>query len=251
MSAAYSSRAALFNDRCDSSRVREAVPVASDEHARKKNQGGIQRLTQWTVRAGLLLAVMSGSGCEESFDGPPEIAPARLTPSLDTLSLLSDGDAIELQPPIQGGWVLFVGAVVRNFSSRGGSLLGELRRAKAADGSLLSQPGGVLYSDERTAPLSALPAGFVAPSSDGTAPWRLTMPNPNDTSNIATCPNPLDLDIVDGTFFLQVTYRDKLGRSATSYRKVIPRCVQADPQANAACRCECQASYQPDKCVLR
>jgi hypothetical protein len=147
--------------------------------------------------------------------------------------------------------VLFVGAVVRNFSQRGGSLLGELRRGKAPDGSMLSQPGGVLYSDERTAPLAPLPSELAVPSPVGAGTWFITSPNPNDTANIATCPNPLDLDIVDGTFYLQVTYRDKLGRSATSYRRVIPRCLQTDPQAAAACRCECSASYQPEKCAIR
>ncbi len=251
MSAAYFSRTAQFNDRSDWPEMSSCASLYSDENT--AFSGGIhkRRLTAFVGSACLLVLSLGLFACEESFEGPPEIVPARLTVSLDSLVVLNDGDSIDLQPPIQGGWVLFVGAVVRNVSQRGGSLLGELKRAKAPDGSPLAVPGGVLYSDERTAPLAPLPSGFAPPRSDGAAPWYLTMPNPNDTSNIATCPNPLDLDIVDGAFYLQVTYRDKLGRTASSYRKVIPRCTQADPQAAATCRCECSANYQPEKCAVR
>lgn len=211
----------------------------------------IRRWTRQVGVAGLAFVCVALLGCGESFDGPPEIVPARLNTTLDSFTVLNDGDTIDLQPPIQGGWVLFVGALVRNLSASGGSLLGELRRAKASDGSPLSQPGSILYSDERTAPTEALPAGFPAPATPGSVPWRLTHPDPNDTANISTCPNPLDIDIVDGVFFLQITYRDKLGRSATSYRKVVPRCTSPDPQSMADCRCQCAANYLPEKCVVR
>lgn len=251
MSAAYSSTTAQFNDRSGRPVTPGSAAQPSDDRAGQRGASCRSRLTARVASACLGLLGLGLLGCEESFDGPPEIIPARLTTSLSELTVLRDGDTIDLQPPIQGGWVLFVGGVVRNFSRRGGSLLGELRRAKASDGSALSQPGGVLYSDERTTPLAPLPDGFAPPSSDGAGVWQLTQPNPNDTANIATCPNPLDLDIVDGTFYLQVTYRDKLGRSASSYRKVVPRCTQPDPQAAATCRCECQANYQPERCMIR
>lgn len=255
MSAAYSTRTAQFNDRHAAPKRTRVIPAISDgiRPGLLASLAGPQA-RRWARQigvAGLSLVCAFLLGCGESFDGPPEIVPARLNTTLDSFTVLKDGDAIDLQPPIQGGWVLFVGAAVRNFSSSGGSLLGELRRAKASDGSPLSQPGSILYSDERTAPTVALPAGFVPPSTSGTVAWRLTEPNPNDTANISTCPNPLDINIADVVFFLQVTYRDKLGRSATSYRKVVPRCTSPDPLAMADCRCQCAANYLPEKCVIR
>lgn len=201
----------------------------------------------WLAGCAGLLSLL-GAGCGETFAGPPELVPAQLSRSLDSLVPLAEGDSIDLLPPIQGGYVLFVGAAVRNVSAQGGSLLGELRRARGSDGSPLTQPGAVLYSDERSVKLQPLPGGFAVP--EATTGWLLSAPNPNDTANISTCPNPLDIAMVDTELFLQVTFRDVAGRTATSYRRVTPRCAQADPMTAMDCRCQCEANYQPKKCLL-
>lgn len=243
MDAAYSTAAWQFNaceelaDSDGKSSLQPAPEVARRPACRARCLG----LVAW---AGLVLS----SGCGETFSGPPELVPAQLARSLDRLLPLAEGESIDLLPPIQGGYVLFVGAAVRNVSASGGSLLGELRRARASDGTPLSQPGAVLYSDERSVKLQPLPGDFAVPG--GTSGWLLSAPNPNDTANISTCPNPLDLSIVDSELYLQLTYRDVAGRTATSTRKVVPRCAQADAMTQQDCRCQCEANYQPKKCLF-
>ncbi len=250
MDAAYSTAGGQFNARAEVSvslpsgvgLLAESGPLSRRQRAsvgpsRRRSQGAVLSL------ACFMLA------CGETFDGPPELVPAQLSRSLDSLVPVADGDSLDLLPPIQGGYVLFVGAALHNFSRQGGgSLLGELRRARAADGTPLNQPGAVLYSDERTVGVIPLPGSFPVPNL--TTGWQLSAPNPNDTANISTCPNPLDLSIVDSELFLQITFRDRVGRSATSYRKVVPRCAQADAMTAKDCRCQCGASYQPQKCTI-
>lgn len=242
MDAAYSTATRQFNGcvRAGDSDGNWARLATPDPSART--------MRSWAHVLVALAGICMGAGCGETFDGPPELVPAQLSRSLDSLVPLGDGDSIDLLPPIQGGYVLFVGAAVRNVSKTGGSLLGELRRARASDGTPLSQPGGVLYSDERSVTLQPLPGGFAIP--DARPGWLLSAPNPNDTANIAACPNPLEIAMVDSELFLQLTFRDAAGRSATSYRKVVPRCAQADAMTAMDCRCQCEANYQPRKCTL-
>ena len=240
MDAAYFSVRACFNDRG----VRRGTPLSSLAHSVGLRRGGGVFAIVW-----VLLAAVTLSACDESFNGPAELVPARLTPTLDTLAVLSDGDAIELQPPIQGGWVLFVGALLRNVSGKGASLLGELRRGSAPDGTPLTEPGAILYSEERTVAVDDLLPPTLAPTAD--PGWKMTRPDPNNTANIATCPNPLDVAIVDSSLYLRLVYRDQAGRTASAVRRVTPRCRQTDAQAQQLCACDCAAMSQPGKCTIR
>lgn len=189
-------------------------------------------------------AIASGiAGCEETFDGPPEILPVQFELGADatlppTLVPIADRDTVSLTRPIQGGHVLFIGARVRNISDKGASVLGELRRSKGPDGTPLSQPGGVLYSDERSVTVEQLADG-----------WKQVVASPNDMANIPGCPNLLDVDIVDNPLFLVVRYTDGKGRTATAARAVTPRCLDADAAARRSCVCECQARYTVDRCT--
>jgi len=250
MDAAYSTAAGQFNACAEVSGTRpSSVGSAAGAGPLRERSHASVGPSIWHGPGALASLVCCMLACGETFDGPPELVPAQLSRSLDRLVPVADGDSLDLLPPIQGGYVLFVGAALHNFSSQGGgSLLGELRRARATDGTPLSQPGAVLYSDERTVGVIPLPVSFPVPSP--TSGWQLSAPNPNDTANISTCPNPLDISIVDSELFLQITFRDRAGRSATSYRKVVPRCAQADAMTAMDCRCQCGASYQPQKCTL-
>jgi hypothetical protein len=185
------------------------------------------------------------SGCGEKFDGPPEIIPAQLVFDANTggASLLPilDGDTVQLVPPIQGGYVLFIGAVGRNLSMRSASLLGELRRSVADDGTALSEPGRVLVSDERSVRVVKITPvdGIFDQAAEA---------DPNEVSNIPTCPNPLDVDIVDNSLFLVMTYKDGQGRSASAVRTVVPRCTQTDTEVRKSCICQCLAGYTTNRC---
>jgi hypothetical protein len=220
---------------------------------------GFARTLTW---AGFLAARMCwmgwmcllSSGCEERFDGPPEIVPAQLSPESalglapePSLVAIRDQDTVSLTRPIQGGHVLFIGAFIRNLSMRGGSLLGELRRSQSGDGMPLMQPGGVLYSDERSVSVQPFPADQPPPGSG--AGWKQVAPDPNDMANIPTCPNTLALDIADNPLFLVVRYTDGGGRSASAVRTVTPRCLQPSSEARRACLCECLAGYTVDRCT--
>jgi hypothetical protein len=203
-----------------------------------------------------LIAAIAGlgfAGCAERFDGPPELVPVQLIvnpgPGVDpsTLVEIKDGDTVPLVQPIQGGHVLFVGGFGRYLSLRSASLLGQLRRSQAVDGSPLTQPGGILFSDERSVNIVPLTAPSVAPQS--TPGWQQVLPDPNDMANIPTCPNPLNVDVVDNALYLQLSYIDGAGRTASVTRKVIPRCLQSDPGARQRCVCECLANYTTDRCL--
>lgn len=196
-----------------------------------------------TIAAALAFALGGPLGCDETFDGPPEIVPLQFelgagATSPPTLVPIAERDPVSLTRPIQGGHVLFIGAKVRNLSDKGASVLGELRRSKAPDGTPLSEPGGVLYSDERSVSVELLADG-----------WKQVTASPDDLANIPGCPNLLDVDIVDNPLFLVVRYTDGKGRTATATRTVTPRCLDADGTARRSCICECQARYTVDRCL--
>lgn len=190
-----------------------------------------------------LLATIWTAGCGEKFAGLPEIVPAELSFGHDgeaVLRPIRDGDTVQLLQPVQGGFVLYVGAFGRHLSLKSASLLGELRRSQAADGTPLAEPGGVMYSDERSVRIE------VFSSEQGT---HRVMPDPNEVANIPGCPNPLDVDVVDNPLFLVLTYKDATGRSVQAVRSIVPRCTQSDAQSRATCVCQCLAGYTTERCL--
>lgn len=199
-------------------------------------------------RGGLFTAVLClglYSGCAETFDEPTEVVPARLDGA--ELVPLKDGDEVQLSFPLQGGHVLFIGAFFRNAGLKGGSVLGELRRSQPVPGSPgLFQPGELLYSDERSAPASEVMAGRGPTAQPG---WRMVIPDRNNVANIPTCPNPLNIDIVDNALFVQVRYRDQWGNEGTAARRVKPVCTSLGTFNIPGCRCECAASYTVQRCA--
>jgi hypothetical protein len=194
------------------------------------------------MKPAALLAMILTAGCEEKFDGPPEIEPAELVFSAGGEAMLRpirDGDTVQLLQPVQGGYVLYVGALGKHLSLKSTSLLGELRRSQAADGTPLEQPGGVMYSDERSVKVEP----FVSLSTT-----QRVMPDPNEVANIPGCPNPLDVDVVDNPLFLVLTYKDATGRSVQAVRSVVPRCMQSDEMERGSCICQCLAGYTTARC---
>jgi len=188
------------------------------------------------------MALISTAACAEKFDGPPEIEPAELVFSAGgepMLRPIRDGDTVQLLQPVQGGYVLYVGALGRHWSTTTTSLLGELRRSQAPDGTPLAEPGGVMYSDERSVKVEP----FVSLSST-----QRSMPDPNEVANIPGCPNPLDVDVVDNPLFLVLTYKDATGRSVQAVRSVVPRCTQSDAMERSNCICQCLAGYTTARC---
>lgn len=193
----------------------------------------------------LVVSVMLSAGCTACTPPtlpPIEVVPARLEEG--KLIPLADGDPVDLVRPIQGGHVLFIGALVHNPSDGDGTVLGELRQTNS-DGSV----GPVIVYDERTTAHEALPAGTPAPQ--GQAGWRQVTPDISSVANIPVCPNFLDYDLVDATVFLRIRFKDSKGREGFADRKVKTRCIQTDPMERSGCRCECTAKYTIDRCTVR
>lgn len=175
---------------------------------------------------------------------PIEVVPARLEEG--RLIPLLDGDFVDLVRPIQGGHVLFIGALLRNPADGDGTVLGELRQV-GADGAV----GPVIVYDERTTAHEALPAGTPPPSGPGETGWRQITPDISSVANIPVCPDFLDYDLVDATVFLRIRFKDSRGREGFADRKVKTRCLQTDPMERSLCRCECTAKYTIDRCYAR
>lgn len=196
--------------------------------------------------AACLFALVSlGAGCAACVPPslpPIEVVPARLEEG--RLIPLVDGDFVDLVRPIQGGHVLFIGALVRNPADGDGTVLGELRQV-GADGAA----GPVIVYDERTAAHEALPAGTPAPS--GQTGWRQVTPDISSVANIPVCPDFLDYDLVDATVFVRIRFKDSRGREGFADRKVKTRCAQTDAMERSLCRCECAAKYTIDRCYAR
>jgi hypothetical protein len=157
-------------------------------------------------------------------------------------------DTVDLVRPIQGGQVLFVGALVRAASGTSGSIRAELRRGTDDSGQPLSAPGAILVFEERSTMLVPLDAGLAPP--DARPGWQQLQADISELANVPACPNFLPVDIPDQTLYVQVKYTDAQGNSGTASAKVVPRCRQSDPSAQSLCLCECHANYTSAKCFM-
>lgn len=200
----------------------------------------------------LLGLVVASAACTDPRPpaGPLQVLPARLSEDGARLIPLVDGDIVDLVRPIQGGHVLFIGALLRYPADGDGTLRGELRRVDAGGG-----PGPVIVYDERTTAHQALAADTPAPASgEPTADpsgWRQIPPDITSVANIPVCPDFFDYDLVDAALVLRIGFKDRAGREAFADRRVKTRCAQSDPAQQALCRCECQAKYTIDRCFSR
>jgi hypothetical protein len=175
------------------------------------------------------------AACRQPFAGDPAKAvEAELildAPSDGGASLLvvSDGDRVVLQPPPQGGFVLYAGARLRNVDPCGVTFKGQLRDAMT----------GAIHSDFdlRRADLEEA-GGWWVPKS---------LASFSTVSNVPACPDATGGGVVDNPdLALEVIATDRGGRTATVMRRVVPVC--APGACEAECRCVCGADYHPGKC---
>ena len=204
----------------------------------------------WPLAAGLaalltaLLAAGLGAGCQGGVPGSLEVIPAQFAGS--GLVAVGSGAPVELVRPIQGGHVLFIGALVRGASGSRGTIRGELRRGESAAGEPLATPGPIIVFEERSTSLVELPAGPAPPTPD--PGWQQVRPDIGEVANIPACPNFLPIELPDHRLYVQITYTDEKGNTGTASRPVMPRCTQTDPGARNLCLCECRASYTIERC---
>jgi hypothetical protein len=144
---------------------------------------------------------------------------------------VQDGDEVDLEFPVQGGHVFFVGARLRNMAACDVDIVARVK----------NPTNGQQYSYE------ARPILFAT---DGGTGVISDLEEPANAANIPMCPNYTDRDLVGQEWDLEVTATDIDGRTATATRRVRPACRQPGPNARAECLCECQAHYYFGKCGL-
>jgi hypothetical protein len=140
------------------------------------------------------------------------------------LSPIAPGQAIPLERPPQGGFVLYVGARVRNADGCGIELRGEL----------FDVSGVQAGSDGRTTNLLLQPDGSGEPD-----PTQVS-----EVANVSACPDTYPFDITGHTFTLRMTVTDRGGRRGSTELPVVPTCDPKDPD----CFCLCRAGWQPGMC---
>lgn len=190
----------------------------------------------------VLLAALAAAGCRMdcgprcpvefwgSRDAGSEVVIGMRTDDGTFEEVVAAGDPVDLTFPVQGGHVLFVAARVRNLAACRSELRARLREPD----------GGPIAAEEKR----VIDFGTSAPQGFGEA-------DVSDTANVANvpaCPNWHTRDIVDADWLLEVTVRDRDGRTATTTRRVRPVCRQSDASARDLCVCECRANYFFGKC---
>lgn len=144
-----------------------------------------------------------------------------------TLTEVQPGQPIPLEPPPQGGYVLYVAARVRN-------LLGCVEfRGRLVD----PATGKELGFDARSATLERHADGWGWPNASSLS----------NVSNVNGCP-AYDRGIHGQRLDLEVTVVDRQRRQVTVRHPVVPTCMHAGPTLQRDCICTCEKGYYLGKC---
>jgi hypothetical protein len=130
-------------------------------------------------------------------------------------AVINDGDTVPLTRPQQGGYVIFVGARVRNLRACG----------LTASAELIDRTTGTAATDldRRQGDFTEAVAGyFQSPVGDG-------------EPNIPACPNNLGETIAGKEATLHITVTDAEGRSGVVERRVTPTCSAGDSTCASLC----------------
>ena len=135
---------------------------------------------------------------------------------------VTEGGAIPMLLPLQGGRVIYAGARVMNVDPCAALLTGSLR----------DPDNNQVRFDTRTINLTRASDGWGEASAGDLSAF----------SNIPACPNEWSTkSIFEGTYLLSVKIKDRGGRTVEGQAHVTPAC--AAPNEAADCRCICQAGY--------
>ncbi len=144
------------------------------------------------------------------------------------LAKLMSNQAMPLEPPPQGGYVMYLGARVKNMNTCV-EIAGRIRD---------TMNGSEVGFDARSTRLVANADGFA---------W----PDPGDNSNLSNingCPAYGPRDVHATPYDLEVIVTDKDGRKLKLTDKIVPTCMLSDPLVQADCTCTCAANYCLGKC---
>jgi hypothetical protein len=148
------------------------------------------------------------------------------------LNEVQPGQVIPLEPPPQGGYVLYVGARVINIGA-----CVEFRGRVRDPGPSKTEVG---YDARGTT---------LVQHADG---WG--WPDPSDNSNVSNpnpCPDYGTADITGGNWELQMVVADRFSaRTVEVVQPIVPKCMLSDAATQADCVCTCSANYFLGKCGM-
>ena len=185
----------------------------------------------------ILLIGCGGSNaprCAAGFVGSRSAAPQVKMMVTDgrsmTLREVADGDEIPMEPPPQGGFVIYIGAEANNVDACEIQVAATLRDPTSGNQeSFESRTINMIVGD------------------DG---WARSDPsNDANEANVAVCPDFSMKDRVNGQFTLELKVTDHEKRTASVTHPVKLVCDPAlAPADEAECMCACSANYMLGKC---
>jgi len=177
-----------------------------------------------------LLAVTLAGACEPTRPCPAGFVGNRnQSPHMELWALgergeeipLTDGAAVPILIPPQGGRVLFIGVRAANLDACGVELTGAVR----------DPVNGQIRLDGRTINLTA----------DGSGWAGSVAADVSTVANVPVCPNQWSgSDVFDSPYKLEVSLTDHYTeRTAGRTLTIVPTCPTSDPE----CRCLCKKGY--------
>ena len=140
---------------------------------------------------------------------------------------VQSGDAIPLEPPPQGGYVVYAALKAKNFRPCKVLIEGRLRDLSS---------GAELGYEGRT-------TNFIA-TTDGWAEPELS--DNSQVANVGVCPDEKTVDLQGQPALLEMTLTDCTAHRAVFTTMVVPTCGAGGTHDN--CVCTCSTGYQPGKC---
>jgi hypothetical protein len=186
-----------------------------------------------TVATALLFGC---GGTPASMSSPLDVTLAMYSAQAMTLTVVNEGDAVDLVYPPQGGFVMFVGAQVRGLDANVADV--------ALKGRLLDAAGTTaLASDMRTVTMQ--------PSASDPTTYVPDLRSYVDVANVTVCPSYFPFDLFGQPYTLEIAVTElSTMRTGVSRHGVVPSCRQTDAAMQNKCMCECAANYHIGKCPL-
>lgn len=204
-------------------------------------------------RCALLLLVRCG-GCGDPQKPPPSCPPdagfigdPEAAPDIEVgefhhsdgefRPIVADGEALTLYTPPQGGKIVLVGALVQNMVPCNVIVTSRLRHPTAEGEPVAVREGREIKYE----PIDGR---------DGWGAPRTVAEDPLDLApNVPACFNYADRDMYGCEWILEVSAEDLDGRYVEKRFRVVPQCLEGDPNAEPGiCECECAASYVDGRC---
>jgi hypothetical protein len=181
---------------------------------------------------GLALAGCPSERCAVGFIGdrgkPIELALVFTDGVAPDVSPLAPMQPLPLEPPPQGGYVMYAGARARNLDGCGVIVRGDY----------FDEFGNQAGMDERSTNLVVRADGWGWPDAQ----------HLSEIPNLSACPDVSHLDIQGHPYNLRIRVTDRSGRMAEQMVPIVPTCMLSDAAVQADCICQCSADFTPGKC---